>query len=100
MQAQQLIARHREHAERIVVAQIGLHREGKAREIGERLEIARLDAGGVEFLLVMRNLVVGALERGLQAGELQCLELVARHGLGSAIEHIVGRFTPPRFAHS
>ena len=100
MQAQQLLARHGEHAERIVVAQIGLHREGKAREIGERLQIARLDAGGVEFLLVMRDLVIGALERGLETGELQCVQFAARHGLGSAIEHIGAAYRHPRFAHS
>ena len=91
VQAQQLVARHGEHAERIIVAQVGLHREGKAREIGERLEIGRFDVRRVELLLVVRHLRIGALERGLEPGKLQRLQFVARHGLGRGLEHEAGR---------
>ena len=91
VQAQQLIARHGEHAEGILVAQVGLHREGKAREIGQRLEVGRLDARRVELLLVVRHLGIGALERGLEPGKLQRLQFGARHGLGRGLEHEAGR---------
>ena len=43
-----LLARHREHAERIVVAQIVLHGERKLREILERAQVPRMHAGGIE----------------------------------------------------
>ena len=35
VQAQHLFARHREQAERIIVAQVGLEREREVREVGE-----------------------------------------------------------------
>ena len=61
MDADQLFARHGEHVERIVVAQIGLHREREFGEIGELPEIGWMHAGRIERLSVMRDVVVGVL---------------------------------------
>ena len=55
MDAHHLLARHGEHAVRVVVAQVLLGGEGKPREVGQRPEVVRMDAGGVEFRLVMRH---------------------------------------------
>jgi hypothetical protein len=49
------IARHGEHAERVVVAQVLLHGEGELREVVEVLQIVGMHAGGVEGLPVMRR---------------------------------------------
>ena len=87
MHTQDLIARNRKHAERIIVAQIVLQREGKARDVAERIEIGRLDAGGVELLSVMRNAVVGALQCLLEARRLQGGERLARHTFDIGVEH-------------
>jgi hypothetical protein len=46
--AHHLLARHGEHAERVVVAQIGLDGERKTREVRETVQVAGMQAGGVE----------------------------------------------------
>ncbi len=48
MQARQLRHRAREHAERVVVAQIGLEREGQPRDIGQGADVVRRDTRRVE----------------------------------------------------
>ena len=69
-------------AERVVVAQVLLGRERELREVGERLQVARMHAGRVELAPVVRHV---ARRRGrsdhLQALELQRRELVAARGL-------------------
>ena len=80
--ADQFFARHREHVEGIIVAQIGLDRERKFGEIGELLEVGRMHAGLVERLLVMRDIVIGMRQRPGQALGLQRHDLVARGALG------------------
>ena len=87
MQAQHLLARHREHPERIIVAQVGFQRKREAREIVKRLQMRRLDARRVEFPAEVGNLGIGALERLLETIELQRREFGARHAFGGAIEH-------------
>ena len=88
VQPQQLLARHREQAERVIVAQVGFDRERKARDVGERLEMrpGRTPAAS-SLRRIRRNLGVGARDRLLQATKLQRREIAARHGLGGAIEH-------------
>ena len=77
-----LLARHGEHAEGIIVAQVGL---GGEREVGRdpprALQIARMHAGGVEAAAVVRHVLIGMTQRPLQPLELQRLDLVARGGL-------------------
>ena len=80
--ADQLFARHREHVEGIIVAQVGLHREREFGEIGELPEIGRMHAGRIERLPVMRDVVVGVLERPGETLGLQRHDLVARGALG------------------
>ena len=76
--ARHLLARHREHAERVVVAQVLLDGERELRQVGERLQVAGMHALGVERLAVVRHVVVGVLQRPLQALQLQRLR--ARRG--------------------
>ncbi len=80
MDARDVLARHGEHAEGVVVAQVALHRERKLRQVGERLQVVGVHALGIEGLAVVRHVVVGALQRGAQAGELQRGDLVAAGG--------------------
>ncbi len=85
MDPYQLLARHREHVEGIIVAQIGLHREREFGEIGELLEVCGVHARSVEALLVVRDIVIGMLERPGEPFGLQRHDLVAR-GAFSRIE--------------
>ena len=59
MDAHHLLARHGEHAKRIVITKIGLARERKPGQIAERSKIVRSNARGVEAGAVMRDVVVG-----------------------------------------
>src|SRR5215471_5496229 len=88
MQPQYVFPRHREQAEGEVVAQLRFDGEGKARDVGEASEIVGLDAGRIELAPKRGNLGVGTCDGLLEASKLQRLELLARHGLGRAIEHI------------
>src|SRR5262249_59744175 len=88
MQPEHVFPRHREQAEGEVVAQLRFDREGKAHDVGEASEIVGLDAGRIELAPKRRNLGVGTRDGLLEASKLQRLELVARHGLGRAIEHV------------
>ncbi len=86
VQTQQLPAGHGEHAEWIGVAQVGLRRERKPRDVGERDEVGRLDAGLVELAPILRDVGVGALERLSHPARLQCGNGSARHGFRARIE--------------
>src|SRR6516164_3171663 len=87
MHAYHLVARHGEHAEWIVVAEVSFECERKVREVVERLHTVRRDTCRIERFAKMWNLGVGALQRLLQSIELQRRELGARHAFGAAIEH-------------
>ena len=98
--ADDLLARDREHPERIVVAQVLLGRERKLREVRERLQVARMHAGGVELAPVVRHVVVRVRERPAQALELQRLELARRSrvSMGSSspgLGCLTGMAVPP-----
>src|SRR5439155_27218873 len=71
----------REEAERIVIAQVALHREREARQVCELLQVVRMDAPGIERLAVMRHVVVGVLQAPAQALELQRAQLVGAGAL-------------------
>jgi hypothetical protein len=87
VQPHQLLPRHREQAEGVIVAQVRFDRERETGDVGERLEIVRPRAGRVEPCAEMRNLGIGARDGLLQATKLQRREIAARHRLGGAIEH-------------
>ena len=75
--ADQFFARHREHVERIIFAQVGLDGEREFREVRQLPEVVRLHAGLVECLFVMRDVVVGMRQRPCHALGLQRRDLVA-----------------------
>ena len=99
--AHQLLARHGEHVEGIVVAKVRLHGERKFGEIGELAKVGRMHAGLVEGLAIMRDVVVGVLQRPGQALLLQRHDLVARRTLTRIHLGAIGAatFLEPRQSH-
>ena len=87
MQATQIFARHRKHAERIGVAQIRFGRERKAREVGERPDRVRPDFGGLPFSAVVGHVGIGALQSVLETRRLQNAQRLARHCFRVGVEH-------------
>src|SRR6516164_2893575 len=81
MKAQDLLARHGEHAEWIIVAQILLGRERKFGKVLERTEITGVHARGIEFVAVCRHIVIDARNRRLDARSLPRRNLVTRGAL-------------------
>ena len=94
MQAAQILARHGKHAERIIVPKIRFGGEGKAREVSERFECLRTNSGAVPFLSVMRDVLIGALQRLLESPGLQRAQCLARHGFDFGIKHENSRVRP------
>ena len=76
MDARHLLARHGKHAKGVVGAQVVFGGEGEFGQIGQRSQIMRVDTGSIKRLFVVRHLVVGVLQRLLQASQLQRLQLV------------------------
>ncbi len=77
MDARYALARHGEHAEGVVVAQVFLARERKLGDVGELLEIVRVHARLVEGLFIVRHILVGVADSPFQPFELQGLQFVA-----------------------
>ena len=107
MDARHLLARHGEHAERVVVAQVGLGGERELGEVGQLAAVVGVHAGRVERRAVVRDVVVGVPQRPPQPLELQRRQLVARRGLdrlevarragsGPARPHLTSRFMEVR----
>jgi hypothetical protein len=69
-----------EHAEGIVVAQVLLDGKGELRDVAQLLQVAGMHAARLEGLAVVRHLVVGPLQGGLQALQLERGDLVAAGG--------------------
>jgi hypothetical protein len=85
--AHDLLARHREHPERVRVAQVLLARERELREVLEGAAVVRVDTVRVERLAVERDVVVRVPQRPPQPLQLQRGELVARRGLDRGPAH-------------
>ena len=81
VQANDLLTRHRKHAERIICAQIGLGGEREFRKVGKLLQVAGINARLLEGAAIMRHVVVGVIERPFEALELQRRDLIARRDL-------------------
>ncbi|MNL20423.1 hypothetical protein D3C87_1416710 [compost metagenome] len=90
MDARDLVLRHGEHAERVVIAQVLLGGERKARQICQRLDLVRMHAGGVELAAIDRRMVVGMAQGPFQAIELQGLEVLPAGGL-DGLQRQVGK---------
>ena len=76
MQSGHLGARHGEQAVRVVVAHVLLKDKRELRDVLERFQIARFDAGVLEALLIERDVVIRILHAPLHALELQIEQLL------------------------
>jgi len=79
--AHALLARHREHAEGIGAAQVGLAGEGKPAQVGQRAQVVGVHAVRIEAGAVHRRVAVRVPQRRLQPLELQRVQLVDAGGL-------------------
>ena len=61
------LARHGEHAEGVIAAQIFLDRERKFLKVAERLEISRMNTSLIEHCPIMRDIVVSVAKAPLEA---------------------------------
>ena len=75
--ARHLLPRHGEHAERVIVPEVLLHRERELREIRQRGQIIGVNARRIEARLVMGNVVIGVAQRPFQAVKLKRGDLIA-----------------------
>jgi len=75
-----LVLRHREHAERVLLAQVLLGGEGEVAQVAQFAQVGGVDACFVELALVQGDPVVGVGHGVLQPLELQGLEFVAGNG--------------------
>ena len=76
MNARTSSAWHCKHAIGIAVAQIGFGGERKLGQVGQRMAITGVHASCIKLEFVYRRVVVGVLQRGLQAFELQRTQLI------------------------
>ena len=86
--AHDLVRRHREEPERVVLPEVALGREGKPCEVLHRPEAILRNVGqspAVEF----GPRCLEPCDAGSHARHLQALELVARHGLGRTIPELL-----------
>ena len=72
--AHEFVARHGEHAERIMVAQVDLGRQRQVGDVAVTADSLGRDAGLVELLPVERDIVVGIAQCRAQAPDLQLAE--------------------------
>ena len=84
VQADDLVHGTGEEAERIRVAQVGLHREGQARDVVDALDALRPQTGLVEPLAVEFRAVVHPADHGAEPLRLQFAKLRCGHEIGAA----------------
>src|SRR3954471_16039239 len=82
MNAYELLARNGEHVEGVVVPQVILRSERKSGEIGELTEVRRMHTTRVEGTPIMRDVVIGMLERPGKPPGLQRDDLITRRAFG------------------
>src|SRR5262249_48396656 len=71
-----VLHRHREHAERIILPKVLLGRERELGEVARVREMIGMDASGVELLPIMGDLLIGEMKGLPESGELQTGKLV------------------------
>jgi CubicO group peptidase (beta-lactamase class C family) len=80
--AHEFLARHRQQPEGIVLAQVGLDREGQAAQVLQARDVLRVShAGGVQALARDWHRAQQAVHERAQALELQRVQALARYGL-------------------
>ena len=77
MNARQLVAGHGEHAEGVVVAQVGFHGEGEFRQIAQVVQIVGVDPCGIKALTVERHIRIGVVQGFFQPLQLQGADFIA-----------------------
>ena len=76
MQAHDFGSRHGEQTVGVVVAHVLLKDKRELRDVFERFQVARFDAGVLEALLIERDVVIRILHAPLHALELQVEQLL------------------------
>ena len=77
--ASDLASWYREHAERIGVAQVLLHREREFAQIVERGDVFRFNACLIERLAIEGNALIDISDQLLETLKLKCVELLTWH---------------------
>ena len=80
MHPHHLLARHGEHAERVVGPQVGLGGERHPTDVVERLELVGVEASRVEGGSIVRDALVDAVRGGAQSLQLQLTQPAHRDG--------------------
>ena len=94
VQPAHLVHRHREHPERVAVAQVGLGGEREPGQVGQAAAVLRADAGRVELPAVQLHLLVGVAQGRPQTGQLVGPQLGPVHPLARVQQ--VGRQRLPQ----
>jgi len=81
VQAGDALARHRQQAKRVVVAQVGFGHERKQRQVRQLFQVIRVHPLGLAALAVGGDMVVAVAQRPFQALQLQGGDFVAAGGL-------------------
>ena len=77
MQADDVVTRHGEKTEGIVIAQVLLFGEGQVLQIGQALDVAGLDTALVEAFAVERHIGIDTGAKVLQTAQLQGFDIFA-----------------------
>ncbi len=98
VQAYHLVHGHGEHAIGVVVAQIGLGREGQVRQVFQALDVLGVHPELVEALAVQRDPVVGVVQAPAQAFQLVLAQVVDAGGF-HRVQQRVGHGSGNRHVH-
>ena len=93
MDADELLARDGEHAERVGFAQIVLAGKGETLQVADRGDVARLDVG--QALAVERHSLLDIGDQRAQPFGLERLQLFARHRFQLRLEDHQHILCPP-----
>lgn len=77
VQADDVVTRHGEKTEGIVIAQVLLFGEGQVLQIGQALDVAGLDTALVEAFAVERHIGIDTGAKVLQTAQLQGFDIFA-----------------------
>src|SRR5262249_15667244 len=79
--AKHLLARDGEHAERVVRSQVVFAGEGKRSQVVQRFEIVGMNTCLIEGLLVVRDIIVGMIQRRFHPLKLTRSDFISLHTL-------------------